>query len=100
MNRGQLSRRERKARIRFVQCYHYNHREQQIVDDYIHSNGLSYAELWKGYGAGKFLIVNATIGCRRLSRAMAAVGFSAEEAAEAFARLGDCMREAEKGESV
>ncbi len=57
-------------------------------------------ELWKDWKAGKVLMVEATIGCRRLSRTMAAVGFSAEEAAEAFWNLGNCMREAEKEESV
>lgn len=96
MNRGQLSRRERKARIRFIQCRHLNHFEQQLVDDDVYSCGLSYTELWKGHNDGMVLMIEATIGCIRMSRAMAAAGISAEKSAEAFARLGDCMREAEK----
>jgi hypothetical protein len=100
MNRGQLSRRERKARIRFIQCHHYNRREQQFVDEYIYYNRLSYVELWKGHKAGRFFMVETIIGCNRVSRAMAAVGISAEATVSAFARLGDCMREAEKEEFI
>ena len=100
MNRGQLSRRERKARIRYIQCHHYNRREQQFIDEYIYDNGLSYVEIWKGHKAGRFLMVEAIIGCSRISRAMAAVGISVKTTVSAFARFGDCMREAEKEESV
>ena len=100
MNRGQLSKKERKARIRFIQCHHYNRKEQQFIDDYIYAGGLSYVELWKLHKTGAVLMVEATIGCNRMARAMAAAGISANKAADAFARLGDCMREAEKEEFI
>ena len=51
MNRGHLSRRERKARIRYIQCHHYNHEEQQFVDGLVYSYGLTYVELWKDWKA-------------------------------------------------
>lgn len=100
MNRGQLSRRERKARIRFIQSRHLNHFEQQIFDDYVEDCSVSYVDILRRAKAGLLFGFMAVIASMRLSYASAQVGITTEAAIDAFARLGGCLREAEKEESV
>lgn len=100
MNRGQLSRRERKARIRFVQSRHLNHFEQQLFDDYVEDCAVSYGEILRRAKDGLIFGFMVVITMRRLSDAFAQFGITTCEAATAFGRLSNCMRESEKEGSV
>ena len=100
MNRGQLSKKERKARIRFIQSHRYNHIEQQILDDYVHSYGSSYTRVWNVYKTGGTLMIDAIVGAHRLACAMSSIGCSVKQAADAFNRLSHWLKESQMEETA
>lgn len=90
MNRGKLSRREARARMRFIQEHHYNGEEQRIMDRAVaQMEYFSYVKCYREEKWGFRFAFMAEISTRRLSKAVAKMGASARNAAMAFADFGD-----------
>lgn len=91
MNRGKLSRREARARMRFIQEHHYNGEEQRIMDRAVAQMGVTYVELYRKVKNGHFYIFMNAIHCRRLGKAMASVNSTVEDAIWAFSCLAKAI---------
>lgn len=89
MNRGKLSRREARARMRFIQEHHYNGEEQRIMGRAVAQMGVTYVELYRKVKKGFRFAFMAEISTRRLSKAVAKTGVSARNAAMVFADFRD-----------
>lgn len=88
----QLSKQERKYRIKFIQEHHYNKFEQKQFDKAKDKLGMSYKELYNNVKNGRTYMLMTVISANRMAKAMHEVGLSFKQATQYMQTLGQ-MRE-------
>ena len=83
----QLSKRELKYRIKFIQENHYNKFEQRIFDDGIRSHQYTYRQFYKEWRSGRQYWFILEIVNYRASMAVSQLGRAFKESAKVFGEI-------------
>lgn len=78
----QLSRKEHKYRIKFIQEHHYDKFGQQYLDEVKDILGLSYKELYKNVKNGHTYMFMAVISTNRMAKSVREAGLSFKQATQ------------------
>lgn len=90
-----LSKAERKYRIKFIQECHYNKAEQRIFDEAVAAMSETYKRIYKSMRNGKIYLFMATITVKRAAKAMSNACVSVAQATRSFSAIGKALKESE-----
>lgn len=91
-----ISKAERKYRIKFIQEHHYNKSEQRIFDEFAMRMSITYKEVYKSMRSGMVFSFMATIVVARASKAIRRASISIAQLGTSLQNITKIIKEYEE----